>query len=385
MAKRDYYEVLGVPKDATEDEIKKAYRKLAMKYHPDKNPDNKEAEEKFKEASEAYEVLSDKEKRQLYDQYGHEGIDQQFGNGGFSWNDFSHFDDISDLFGGGFSSIFDTLFGGGFSSRSRESQRHSNQGENIQIDLALTLKEIALGTEKKVRITVKDICDQCRGTGSADGKAETCPQCHGTGQVRTVRQSLFGQMQSISECPSCRGEGKIIRNKCPKCMGEGRISKNKEINVKIPAGVEENQVIRLRGQGNVGPRNGSYGDILVVIHEKPDELFERDGNNIILELPITVTQAVLGDEVIVPTLTGTAKMKIPPGTQSGRIFRLRGQGIKGLNSYSRGDLLVKIKVVVPTKLSREEMELYNRLKEFDKKRELKPGKSFKEKLRGFFF
>ena len=383
--KRDYYEVLGVSRDASEDEIKKAYRKLAMKYHPDKNPDNKEAEEKFKEASEAYEVLSDKEKRQLYDQYGHAGIDQQFGNGGFSWNDFSHFDDISDLFGGGFSSIFDTLFGGGFSSRSRESQRYSNQGENIQIDLALTLKEIALGTEKKVRITVKDICDQCRGTGSADGKAETCPQCHGTGQVRTVRQSLFGQMQSISECPSCRGEGKIIRNKCPKCMGEGRISKNKEINVKIPAGVEENQVIRLRGQGNVGPRNGSYGDILVVIHEKPDELFERDGNNIILELPITVTQAVLGDEVIVPTLTGTAKMKIPPGTQSGRIFRLRGQGIKGLNSYSRGDLLVKIKVVVPTKLSREEMELYNRLKEFDKKRELKPGKSFKEKLRGFFF
>ena len=385
MAKRDYYEVLGVSRDASEDEIKKAYRKLAMKYHPDKNPDNKEAEEKFKEASEAYEVLSDKEKRQLYDQYGHAGIDQQFGNGGFSWNDFSHFDDISDLFGGGFSSIFDTLFGGGFSSRSRESQRYSNQGENIQIDLALTLKEIALGTEKKVRITVKDICDQCRGTGSADGKAETCPQCHGTGQVRTVRQSLFGQMQSISECPSCRGEGKIIRNKCPKCMGEGRISKNKEINVKIPAGVEENQVIRLRGQGNVGPRNGSYGDILVVIHEKPDELFERDGNNIILELPITVTQAVLGDEVIVPTLTATAKMKIPAGTQSGRIFRLRGQGIKGLNSYSRGDLLVKIKVVVPTKLSREEMELYNRLKEFDKKRELKPGKSFKEKLRGFFF
>jgi len=385
MAKRDYYEVLGVSRDASEDEIKKAYRKLAMKYHPDKNPDNKEAEEKFKEASEAYEVLSDKEKRQLYDQYGHAGIDQQFGNGGFSWNDFSHFDDISDLFGGGFSSIFDTLFGGGFSSRSRESQRYSNQGENIQIDLALTLKEIALGTEKKVRITVKDICDQCRGTGSADGKAETCPQCHGTGQVRTVRQSLFGQMQSISECPSCRGEGKIIRNKCPRCMGEGRISKTKEINVKIPAGVEENQVIRLRGQGNVGPRNGSYGDILVVIHEKPDELFERDGNNIILELPITVTQAVLGDEVIVPTLTGTAKMKIPPGTQSGRIFRLRGQGIKGLNSYSRGDLLVKIKVVVPTKLSREEMELYNRLKEFDKKRELKPGKSFKEKLRSFFF
>jgi molecular chaperone DnaJ len=384
MSKRDYYEVLGVPKTADEAEIKKAYRKLAMQFHPDKNPDNKEAEEKFKEASEAYEILSDKDKRQTYDQFGHAGIDQQFGNGGFNWSNFSHFEDISDLFGGGgFSSIFDTLFGGGF-SRGGGGQRRSNQGENLQIELSLTLKEIALGTEKKIKISVKDACDKCNGTGSADGQVDSCTQCHGTGQVRTVRQSLFGQMQTVSECPSCRGEGKTIRNKCPKCYGEGRMGKVKEINVKIPAGVEENQYIRLRGQGNIGPRNGSHGDILVLIHEKQDDLFERDGNNIILEFPIHVSQAVLGDEVVVPTITGTAKMKIPAGTQSGRLFRLKGQGIQGLNTYSRGDLIVKINVVTPTKISREETELYRKIREMDMKRELKPGKSFRDKLKDFF-
>lgn len=384
MSKRDYYEVLGVPKSAEEAEIKKAYRKLAMQFHPDKNPDNKAAEEKFKEASEAYEVLSDKDKRQLYDQYGHAGVDQQFGSGGFNWSNFSHFDDISDIFGGGgFSSIFETLFGGGGGFGGR-GQRRVNQGEDLQIELSLTLKEIALGTEKTIKVSVKDSCDKCGGSGSADGQVDSCSQCHGTGQVRTVRQSLFGQMQTVSECPSCRGEGKIIKNKCPKCYGEGRMGKVKEITVKIPAGVEENQYIRLRGQGNIGPRNGSHGDILVLIHEKQDDVFERDGNNIILEYPIHVSQAVLGDEIIVPTLTGSAKMKIPAGTQSGRLFRLKGQGIQGLNTYSRGDLIVRVNVVIPTRLSREETDLYHKLREHDKKRELKPGKSFRDKLRDFF-
>ncbi len=383
MAKRDYYEVLGVNRSADEGEIKKAYRKLAMQYHPDKNPDNKDAEEKFKEASEAYEVLSDKEKRQLYDQYGHAGVESQFGSGGFNWNNFSHFEDISDLFGGGgFSSIFDTLFGGSFGSRGQ--QRSSNRGEDLQIELSLTLKEIALGTEKTIKISVKEACDRCGGSGSADGHSDNCSQCHGTGQVRTVRQSLFGQMQTISECPSCRGEGKVIKNKCPKCYGEGRMGKVKEISVKIPAGVEENQFIRLRGQGNVGPRGGQHGDILVLIHEKQDDTFERDGNNIILEYPISVSQAVLGDEVIIPTLTSTVKMKIPAGTQSGRLFRLKGQGIQGLNTYSRGDLIVRAIVIIPTKLSREESDLYQKIREFDKKRDLKPGKSFVNKLRDFF-
>ena len=382
MSKRDYYEVLGVPKTADEAEIKKAYRKLAMQFHPDKNPDNKEAEEKFKEASEAYEVLSDKDKRQIYDQYGHAGIDQQFGNGGFSWSNFSRFDDISDLFGGGFSSIFDTLFGGGGFGGSRG--RSSNRGEDLQIELSLTLQEIALGTEKKIKISVKDACDKCDGSGSANGKVDTCTQCRGTGQVRTVRQSLFGQMQTVSECPSCRGEGKIIQNKCSKCYGEGRMGKVKEITVKIPAGVEENQYIRLRGQGNIGPRKGSHGDILVLIHEKQDDVFVRDGNNIIIEFPINVSQAVLGDEILVPTLSGNAKMKVPAGTQSGRLFRLKGQGIQGLNSYSRGDLIVRVNVITPTRLSREETELYQKIREFDNKRVLKPGKSFRDKLRDLF-
>ncbi len=384
MAKRDYYEVLGVPKTADEAEIKRAYRKLAMQFHPDKNPDNKAAEDKFKEASEAYEVLSDKDKRQIYDQYGHAGIDQQFGNGGFNWNNFSHFEDISDLFGGGgFGSIFETLFGGGFGSRGG-GQHRSNQGSDFRIELSLSLKEIALGAEKTVKINVKEACDVCKGSGSADGNSETCSQCRGTGQVRTVRQSLFGQMQTVSECPSCQGEGKIIRNKCNKCYGEGRMAKTKEIKVKIPAGMEQGQILRVRGQGHIGPRNGPPGDLLVEVHEKQDDLFERRGNNVIVEFPIHFTQVVLGDEIIVPTLTGKAKMKIPAGTQSGREFRLKGEGIQGLNSYSRGDLIVRVNVVTPSRLSREESEIYKHLAEINSKRELKPGKSFRENLKDFF-
>jgi molecular chaperone DnaJ len=381
MAKRDYYEVLGVEKSADDATIKKAYRKLAMQFHPDKNPDNKEAEEKFKEASEAYEILSDKDKRQLYDQYGHAGIENQFGAGGFSWENFTHRGDLNDIFGDSFGGIFESIFGGGFGGRS---QRSSNRGEDLQIELSLSLKEIAVGVEKTIKIGTKESCDKCGGSGSSDGASETCSQCRGTGQVRQIRQSLFGQMQTVSECPSCRGEGKIIKNKCTKCYGEGRMGKVKEISVKVPAGVEEGQYIRLRGQGNVGPRGGTRGDILVLIHEKQDDVFERDGNNIVLEFPISVSQAVLGDEIIVPTLTGSVKMKVPSGTQSGRLFRLKGQGIQGLNSYSRGDQIVRAIVVTPTKLNKEETELYTRLKEFDHKRELKPGKSFLSKLREYF-
>ncbi len=381
MAKRDYYEVLGVEKSADDATIKKAYRKLAMQFHPDKNPDNKEAEEKFKEASEAYEVLSDKDKRQIYDQYGHSGLESQFGSGGFNWENFTHRGDLNDIFGDSFGSIFEHLFGGGFGGRSN---RSPNRGEDLQIELSLSLKEIANGVEKTIKIGTKESCDKCNGSGSADGNTESCSQCRGTGQVRQTRQSLFGQMQTIAECPSCRGEGKIIKNKCPKCYGEGRMGKVKEINVKVPGGVEEGQMIRLRGQGNVGPRSGQRGDILVLIHEKQDDTFEREGNNIILEYPVSFSQAVLGDEIIVPTLSGSVKMKIPAGTQSGRLFRLKGQGIQGLNSYSKGDLIVRAIVVTPNKLSKEETELYSRLKEFDHKRELKPGKGFLSKLKEYF-
>ena len=383
MAKRDYYEVLGVNKSADESEIKKAYRKLAMQFHPDKNPDNKEAEEKFKEASEAYEVLSDKDKRQLYDQYGHAGVSSQFGQGGFQWDNFSHFEDLSDIFGsGGFSSIFEGLFGGNFGgARSRQS---SNRGEDLQIELSLNLKEIALGTTKTIKISVKEACDKCGGTGSEDGQAETCSQCKGTGQVRTVRQSLFGQMQTISECPSCRGEGKIIKNRCTKCRGDGRQNKVKEIKVKIPAGVEEGQYIRQRGQGNIGPRGGSPGDILVLIHEKQDDVFQRSGNDIVLDQAISISQAVLGDEITVPTITGQAKMKIPAGTQSGRLFRLKGQGIQALHTSTRGDQIVRVTVVTPTRISKEESELYQKLREHDMKREMKPGYKFLRRLKEFF-
>lgn len=384
MAKRDYYEILGVDKNAEAAEIKKAYRKLAMQFHPDKNPDNKEAEEKFKEASEAYEVLSDQEKKQLYDQYGHAGIENQFGAGGFSWENFTQRSDLNDIFGDSFSSIFEGLFGGrGFNSRGGSS-RTPNRGEDLQIELSLSLKEIATGTEKKIKIGTKEACDKCDGTGSADGQVDECTQCHGTGQVRQVRQSLFGQMQTVSECPSCRGEGKIIKNKCSKCYGEGRMGKVKEITVKIPSGVEESQYIRLRGQGNIGPRGGSRGDILVLIHEKQDDLFERHGNDILIEYPISMSQAVLGDEILVPTLTGKVKMKIPAGTQSGRLFRLKGQGIQGLNTYSKGDEIVRAVLITPTKIAKEETELYTKLREFDNKRDLKPGRGFFSKIKDYF-
>lgn len=381
--KRDYYEVLGVDKNADDSTIKKAYRKLAMQFHPDKNPNDKAAEEKFKEASEAYEVLSDPDKKKIYDQYGHAGMENAFGGHGFDWGNFTHFDDLNDIFGGGFSSIFETFFGGGFGGG--RSRQQSNRGEDLQIELSLTLKEIASGVEKKIKIGVKEACDKCNGSGSADGKVESCPQCRGTGQVRQVRQSLFGQMQTVSECPSCRGEGKLIKNRCSKCYGEGRMGKVKEINVKIPAGVEENQYIRIRGEGNIGPRGGTKGDILVLIHEKQDEHFERDGRDLYLKYPISFSQAALGDEVIVPTLQSSVKMKVPAGTQSGRIFRLKGQGLPTLHSsYGTGDLLVEIIVVTPNRLNREEMELFNKLKEFDAKRELKPGKSFFSKLKEYF-
>ncbi|MEN6445749.1 MAG: molecular chaperone DnaJ [Candidatus Cloacimonas sp.] len=384
MAKRDYYEILGVEKNADEATIKKAYRKLAMQYHPDKNPDNKEAEEKFKEASEAYEVLSDKDKRQIYDQYGHSGLENQFGGTGFSWDEFMHRSDLNDIFGDGFGSIFETLFGGGFGGRTQRSSGSPNRGEDLQIELSLSLQDIAKGAEKTIKIGIKEPCEKCGGTGSAEGQTEVCPNCKGTGQVRQIRQSLFGRMQTISECPSCQGEGRIIKNKCTKCYGEGRIGSVKEIKVKIPSGVSEGQYIRLRGQGNVGPRGGSRGDILVLIHEKQDDLFEREGNNIILTYPITISQAVLGDEIIVPTLSGSVKMKIPAGTQSGSSFRLKGQGIQSHNSYTRGDQIVRIIVVTPTKISRDEADVYAKLKEFDKKRDLKPGKSFLSKLKSYF-
>lgn len=381
MAKRDYYEVLGVEKNADDDSIKKAYRKLAMMYHPDKNKDNKEAEEKFKEACEAYEVLSDKDKRARYDQYGHAGLEGAFGSGGFSWDDFTHQGDFSDIFGG-FDSIFDAFFGGGSRRRGSHSQR--SKGEDLRIEMSLTLKEIAEGVTKTVKINVKDSCSSCNGTGSKDGKTKNCSQCGGQGQVRQVRQSLFGHVQTVVTCPSCRGEGKIVENKCSSCNGEGRTAQAKNVNVNIPAGVAEGQYIRLKGQGNAAPRGGDNGDILVMIHEKEDDFLKREGANLFCEFPIHFTQAALGSEVFVPVINKKIKLKIPAGTQTGKVFKIANQGLPQLNSSLIGDFYVQVKIVVPTNLSNDEIKILEQFKEFDDKRELKPEKSFIDKFKDFF-
>ncbi|MCF7919327.1 MAG: molecular chaperone DnaJ [Candidatus Cloacimonetes bacterium] len=382
MAKRDYYEVLGVEKQASADEIKKAYRKLAMKFHPDKNPDNKAAEESFKEASEAYEVLSDADKRSRYDQFGHAGLEGAFGGGGFGMNDFTHFDDISDIFGEGLGSIFESLFGGGF-GRSRSGGRR-NKGEDMQLTLSLTLEEIAKGVNKKLKLNVKDNCESCNGTGSADGKTKTCTQCQGRGQVMQMQRSLFGQMQTVVPCPTCHGKGTVIENVCKKCQGEGRVGKIKTIEVQIPAGVAEGQYIRMRGSGNKGRNGGENGDILVHITEKEHPRFEREEANLKLRFPISVSQAILGCEVQVETLSGKIKMKIPAGTQSGKTFRLRGQGLPYVNSSYTGDLFVEVIVMIPHKLSREEKELYEKLAALENTEHYKPEKSFFSRMMHLF-
>lgn len=383
MAKRDYYEILGVEKNADPATIKKAYRKLAIKYHPDKNKDDKAAEEKFKEASEAYEVLSDPEKKQRYDQYGHAGVENMFSNGGFSWNDFTHTSEFSDIFGDGFNSIFDIFFGRGSRDGSGGRSR-VHRGEDLQITMSLTLKEIAKGVEKTLKVTVKDSCEACDGTGSEDKKMKTCSQCRGSGQVRQMQRSIFGNMTTVVTCPSCRGEGKTITKKCPKCGGQGRVSIKKSVTVQIPAGVSEGQYIRLSGKGNRGLRGGPYGDLIIIIHEKEDDMFLRDGSHLILEYPISFSQAALGCKIVVPTLTGKVKMTIPAGTQYGKEFRIANQGLPVVNSSSKGHLYVKVRVVTPTKLSSKEKELLEQLAEFDEARDLKPGKSFLNKLKEFF-
>ncbi len=387
MAKRDYYEVLGVDKNASESEIKSAYRKLAMKYHPDKNKNDKAAEEKFKEAAEAYEVLSDKDKRQRYDQFGHQGVQNDFGSGGFTWENFTHANDFSDIFGD-IGSIFETFFGGGgggfgFGGRAQQ-QAAMNRGGDLKLSLSLTLEEIAKGVTKRLKVNIKQPCDDCNGSGSADGKVSTCSQCGGSGRVKQVRQSFFGQMSTITTCPECNGTGQSIQNKCSKCNGEGRVSTVKTIKVEIPAGVSDGQYLKLRGQGHAGKNGGPSGDIIVYIKEKKNDLFDRDGQDLICTFPITVTDAVLGNSIEVPTLKGHAKMKIPSGTQSGKVFRLRGQGLPYVNSTRKGDLYVKIIVVIPNKLSSEEKELYSKIVPYDQKRNLKPGKSFFEKLKEYF-
>ncbi len=360
--KRDYYEILEINKTATPEEIKSSYRRLAMKYHPDKNPGDKEAEEKFKELAEAYEVLSDTNKRQQYDRYGHEGMNS-FGSQGFgNINDiFSHF---SDIFGGG-GSIFDDLFGGGSRSSSRARSK-GIQGNDLKISLKLTLEEIAEGTDKTVKYKKYKTCPDCNGAG-ARSKADfdTCTNCNGTGEIRHVSRSIFGQFVNVSECQYCGGEGKIIRVKCPTCAGSGRVKSDATLKVKIPAGVVEGNYIPLRGQGDSGSRGGNTGDLFIYIEEMPHPIFKREGDNIIYNLMISIPDAILGTEVRVPTIDGEKKIKIESGTPAGTTIVLEEKGIKHLNSRGRGDQLIRVDIYIPKKVSSKEKEMLKELKSSD--------------------
>ena len=364
MTKRDYYQVLGVGRTATPEEIKKSYRKLAMQYHPDRNPGNKEMEDKFKEAAEAYEVLSDVDKRRRYDQYGHEGMrgaDFRYSTGDIH----DIFNAFGDIFGGGFGgSIFDSMFG----EQQRPRQRASAgiPGSDLKIRLRLTLEEIATGVEKKLKMKKWKACDTCHGSGAKPGTHKiTCPVCNGTGELRQVSRSVFGQFVNISTCNNCGGEGKIIQEPCVTCKGDGRVQGETTIKVNIPAGVSEGNYIPLRGEGNVGPRNGPAGDVIVVIEEEPHPHLVRNGDDVVLDLLVSFPEAALGAEVTVPTLSGRAKLKIEPGTQSGRILRMRDKGISHLNSYGRGDQLVRVNVWVPTSLTSQERSAIKGLGELE--------------------
>lgn len=392
--KRDYYEVLGVERGADAEEIKKAYRKMAVKYHPDKNPGDKEAENKFKEATEAYEVLKDPQKRQTYDQFGHAGLSGAgAGGAGGAYGGFHAGFDINDAlrafmreFGAGGAAggggIFDDLFGMG---GGRGRQAGPTAGADIKIRLKLTLEEIASGTEKKLRVKRMVTCDECNGSGAAKGSKKTaCVQCGGAGEVRRVTRSIFGQFVNISSCPRCNGTGEIVDTPCKKCNGDGRAEGTSTITVNIPAGVSEGNYLTVAGSGHAGPKGGPPGDAIVLIEEVPHEHFERHGDDIVYQLPISFSQAALGDSVHVPTLNGSAKLKIPAGTQSGKLFRMRGKGIPHLRGFGHGDELVRVHVWTPTELSKEERELYERLGNLQHGKPPKADRSFTERLRKTF-
>ncbi len=377
MAKRDYYEVLGVEKTATADEIKKAYKKKAIQYHPDRNPDNKEAEEKFKEAAEAYGVLSDPDKRSKYDQFGFDGLNSAGGGSGFgggmSMDDiFSMFGDI--FSGGGFGGFGG--FGGG-QSRSRSGERKF-KGADVRIKVSLTLQEISTGVTKKFKIKKLVPCTHCNGTGAENGSGtETCPDCNGTGTIIKTQQSIFGMMQTQAVCPRCNGEGKIIKNRCPHCSGDGVVYGEELVEVKIPAGVADGMQLVVEGKGNAGKHNGYPGNLLIVIEEQEHKDLIRDENDLIYNLLLTVPQAILGGTVEVPTIDGAVKLKIEPGTQPGKVLRLRDKGLPILHSSRKGDMLVNVSVYIPESLSKEEKAA---IEKFSSSDSFKPNLSIKEKI-----
>ena len=355
--KRDYYEVLGLEKGASDEEIKKAYRKLAKQYHPDLHPGDKDCEEKFKEIGEAYEILSDPDKKAKYDQYGHAAFDPNAGfGGGGGFGGFGDFGDLGDILG--------NIFGGGFGGFSGGQTRRNTpqKGENLRVRLGISFEEAAFGCTKEISIPRIEDCDDCKGTGCKPGTSpESCPDCGGTGTVRTSQRTPFGVMQSTTACRRCSGTGKLIKEPCPKCGGKGKVRRTRSISVNIPSGIDDGQTVSLRGQGHAGANGGPAGDLLITVSVKAHPLFERDGSSILFEMPISFVQAALGAEVEVPTLDGKVKYNIPEGTQTGTTFRLRGKGVPYLNGNGRGDQYVTVNIETPKNLNREQKDL---LREF---------------------
>ena len=367
--KRDYYEVLGVQKGASDDEIKRAYRKLAKANHPDLNPGDKEAETRFKEVNEAYEILSDKEKRNRYDQFGHAGVDPNFGAGGGFDGGFD-FGDLGDIFG--------SFFGGGFGGGRRTNPNAPQRGESIRMSLILSFEEAAFGCEKAVTVERLESCASCQGSGCAEGTApEVCPDCHGTGTVQVRRQTPMGVFATSSPCSRCGGKGKIIHQPCKECRGMGSVRQRRTIQASIPAGIDNGQTISIRGQGNAGKNGGPAGDLLVTITVRPHELFRREGTSVLCEAPITFAQAVLGAELEIPTIDGKVKYDLPEGTQSGSTFRLKGKGIPSINGRGRGDQYVTVYIETPRNLNKEQKEALKKFAEI-------MGDENYEERKGFF-
>ena len=371
--KRDFYEVLGVQKGCSEDELKRAYRKLAKQYHPDLNPGDREAEARFKEVNEAYEVLSDSEKRARYDQYGHAGVDPSYGAGagagGFGGMDFG---DLGD--------IFENFFGGGMGGfGGQRSQNGPSRGSDLETSVTISFFEACKGCKKEITINRMERCDECGGTGASKGTtAETCPDCHGTGRVKVTQRTPLGMMQTTRVCSRCGGKGKLIKTPCSKCSGSGRVRRERKLEINIPAGIDDRQVVQVSGQGNAGANGGPAGNVNVLVNVRPDPLFERDGFDIWADVPITFSQAVFGDSITVPTIDGKVRYDLPEGTQPGTVFRLRGKGVQYLNSRGRGDQYVKVTVEVPNHLNGKQKDA---LKSFE---QLLSDEQNYEKRKGFF-
>ena len=375
--KRDYYEVLGVQKGASEEEIKKAYKKMARKYHPDLNPGDKDAEEKFKEVNEAYEVLSDSEKKARYDQFGFAGVDPNFGAGGGGYGGGAGFDfgDLGDIFG--------SFFGGGFGGgQTRRNPNAPQRGESIRMNLTISFEEAAFGCEKELELDRYESCETCHGSGAAPGTSpETCPDCGGSGVVQTRRQTPMGVFASTAPCSRCGGRGKIIKEPCKDCRGSGMVRRRRKIQASVPAGIDNGQTISIRGQGHAGKNGGPAGDLLVTITVRPHELFRREGTSVLCEAPITFAQAVLGAELEIPTIDGKVKYDIPEGTQSGTTFRLKGKGIPALNGRGRGDQYVTVYIETPRNLNREQKEALKKFAEAVGENNYEERKSFFRKFK----